>query len=143
MVLSKEDICGLLPHTGAMCLLDAVQSWDGDEIECRAGSHRDPANPLRRAGVLPAVCLVEYVAQAIGVHGRLATGTDAKPAAGYLASLRDLVLHVERLDDIAEVLDIRARRLAASGESVMCEFSVGAAGRELARGRATLLLEVR
>lgn len=143
MALNKDEICGLLPHTGAMCLLEAVDKWDGDEIECRASSHRDLRNPLRRADILPAVALVEYVAQAIGVHGRLATGNEVKPRAGYLASLRDVVLHVERLDDIAAPLAIRARRLADSGESVMCEFSVSAAGRELARGRATLLLEVR
>jgi predicted hotdog family 3-hydroxylacyl-ACP dehydratase len=143
MPLSKDEICALLPHTGAMCLLDAVQSWNDDEITCTAVSHRDPANPLRRDGVLPSVCGVEYAAQAIGVHGRLATGNREKPAAGYLASLRDLVMHVERLDDAPVPLIIRARRMVAGDESVMCEFSVSAGGEPLLSGRATLFMGVR
>jgi predicted hotdog family 3-hydroxylacyl-ACP dehydratase len=141
MSLSRAEIAQLIPHTGAMCLLESVQQWDGDRIVCTAVSHRDPANPLRRDGVLPAVCGVEYAAQAMGVHGRLAANNRSKPAVGYLASLRDLVLQAERLDDGGDRLTVEVRRLADSGESVMCEFTIRGAERELLRGRATLLME--
>jgi predicted hotdog family 3-hydroxylacyl-ACP dehydratase len=142
MSLGHTEICELLPHTGAMCLLESVQTWDAEGIVCTAVSHRDPANPLRRDGMLPAVCGIEYAAQSIGVHGRLVADNRAKPAAGYLASLRDIVLHADRIDDAGAVLTIETCRLAGTGESVMCEFRVRAAERELVRGRATLLLEV-
>lgn len=141
MPLTKPEICRLLPHTGDMCLLDAVQQWSDDEIVCSTSSHRDPANPLRCGDVLAAVSGVEYAAQAIGVHGRLVTRNETKPAAGFLASLRDVALHVDRLDDIADTLTIKVRRLADSGQGVMCEFIITASGRQLLTGRATLLLD--
>ena len=41
------DISRLIPHRGAMCLLDRVENWDKDHIVCRTTSHRRPDNPLR------------------------------------------------------------------------------------------------
>lgn len=140
---TRAALCALLPHTGRMCLLDRVLRFDDTEIECETRSHRERDNPLRLDDTLPAVCGVEYVAQAMGIHGRIAADDTSKPRAGYLASLRDLALHVERLDDIAGPLTVRARRVADSGDSVMCEFSMHAGARLLLTGRATLLLEVR
>jgi predicted hotdog family 3-hydroxylacyl-ACP dehydratase len=126
-----------------MCLLDRVQRWDDSEIVCETSSHRDADNPLRHDGVLPAVCGVEYVAQAIGIHGRVTQGNHAKPRAGYLTSLRDLTMHVQRLDDIERPLLIWAKRLADTGETVMCEFAMRDQDLLLLSGRATLLLETR
>ncbi len=143
MTLNRTQLCAMLPHTGSMCLLDAVQRWNDDEIVCTATSHRDPANPMRRDGVLPAVAGIEYAAQAIGVHGRLALARHDKPAAGFLISLRDVTLSAERFDDVEAPLTIHVRRLAANADTVMCEFDVTAADRRLLAGRATLLLEAR
>lgn len=143
MSLNRPEICQLLPHTGRMCLLATVESWNSEEIVCTATSHRELDNPLRRDDGLPAVGGVEYAAQAMGVHGRLATKNLAKPAAGYLVSLRDVVFHVERLDDIPGSLTVHARRIADTDDSVLCEFSISCAERKLLGGRATLLLEVR
>jgi predicted hotdog family 3-hydroxylacyl-ACP dehydratase len=98
---------------------------------------------MRRDGVLPAVCGVEYAAQAMGLHGRLVSANHAKPAAGFLVSLRDLTLHAEHFDDVEATLTIHVRRLASNADSVMCEFDVSAADRRLLSGRATLLLEAR
>src|SRR5262245_35719953 len=126
MLLAKSQICSLLPHTGDMCLLDGVERWTDEEIVCRTTSHRDAANPLRRDGMLSAIAGIEFAAQAIGAHGRLASSNHAKPAAGFLASLRDVTLAVDRLDDVPEALTIRVQRLADSGESVMCRFSIAA-----------------
>jgi predicted hotdog family 3-hydroxylacyl-ACP dehydratase len=141
--LTRAELCQLLPHTGAMCLLDEVADFNGREIRARSRSHQDPDNPLRRDGQLPAICGIEYVAQAIGIHGRLATRNQQKPAAGFLASLRDVQCAVERLDDIDAPLDIIARRVADAADSVMCEFELRAGARTLLTGRATLLLEAR
>jgi len=141
--LTKADLCLLLPHTGAMCLLDEVVESNDREIRCRSRSHRDPSNPLRREGRLPAICGIEYVAQAMGIQGRLARRDADKPTAGFLASLRDVQLSVEWLDDVDAPLDILVRRIADSADSVMCEFELRAGERRLLTGRATLLLEAR
>ena len=101
MPLVKSEICHLLPHTGDMCLLDTVRQWSDEEIVCDTSSHRDPANPLRCGDRLAAVSGVEYAAQAIGVHGRLVARNDAKPTAGFLASLREL-LYPLKFDSVAD-----------------------------------------
>ena len=98
-MLTRPEIAALVPHAGAMCLLDQVLSWDAENILCSARSHLDPHNPLRRAGRLAAVCGLEYGLQAAALHGAL---RDGRPQpAGYVAALRDVVLHVSRLDDPA------------------------------------------
>ena len=70
--MGRADIAALIPHAGAMCLLDAVLSWDRTSIACTASSHRAIDNPLAAEGRLDAVCGVEYAAQAMAVHGGLA-----------------------------------------------------------------------
>ena len=142
MVLSRADIAGLIPHAGAMCLLEEVISSDSDGIVCRAVSHRDAMHPLREGGILHAVCGIEYAAQAMAVHGALTSGAgaSAQPKRGMLAAARDVVLSVDRLDDIAEDLVVSARRLVAEGEWLLYEFSLHGGGRELVRGRATVSL---
>jgi len=69
--MNHDAICAHLPHAGRMCLLERLESWDGDSITCIATSHRDADNPLRRGGHLHAVAGVEYAAQAMALHGNL------------------------------------------------------------------------
>ncbi|GEO41222.1 phosphotransferase [Skermanella aerolata] len=140
MPLTKADIARLIPHAGTMCLLDGVVAWDDASIRCTAISHRAPDNPLLDGGRLAAVCGVEYAAQAMAVHGGLAGG-GKRPAAGYLASVRDLTCHVGRLDDVAEDLIIEADRLMGEGSSVIYSFMVRAGGRELLSGRAAVVID--
>jgi len=143
--LPRDWIAARIPHQGAMCLLDSVLVFDAEHIVCEASSHTDPANPLRAAGRLAAVCGIEYAAQAMAAHGAAlqagAAGAN-RPALGYLASVRKLAMHVERLDDIAAPLRIEASRAGADGARVLYLFTVSAAGRSLLEGRAAVLLEV-
>ena len=53
-VLDHAGIAERVPHHGRMCLLDRLLSWGPERIDCSATSHRDPANPLRHDGRLPA-----------------------------------------------------------------------------------------
>ncbi len=140
MLMTREALAALIPHAGAMCLLDGVLSWDDSRIRCIARSHRDPDNPLRHTGRLAALCGVEYASQAMAVHGGL-TGGGARPAAGYLASLRDLACHVERLDDVADDLIIDAENLTGEGSRVIYAFTISASGRELLKGRAAVVID--
>ena len=130
----------LIPHAGAMCLLDEVARWDDDRIHAIARSHRDPGNPLRSDGMLRSVHLCEYGAQAMAVHGGLLAQRAGRVAApGYLVSLRAVQLHVARIDDLADPLDVHAEKLLAAESGWQYAFSVECAGRVLAQGRAAVM----
>jgi predicted hotdog family 3-hydroxylacyl-ACP dehydratase len=90
----------LLPHAGAMVLLDRLVHWDAAGVRCTTGAHLSDTNPLRRAGRLSAICGVEFALQAAALHGALLAGGVAQRA-GYVARLRETVCHVNYLDDAA------------------------------------------
>ncbi len=138
MQLGKNDICALIPHQGAMCLLDEVLSWDSSHIVCTSRSHLSEDNPLRSKGRLRAVCGVEYAAQAMAVHGALLSSGPI--AAGYLVSIRNLRLNVSYLDDMDETLTVDARRLMGGAEGLVYEFTIAAQKDTLLSGRATVSL---
>ena len=125
-----------------MCLLHEVLEADADSIRVRAVSHRDPANPLREGGVLPALGGVEYAAQAMAVHGALQDGRrGGAPRPGMLAAVRDVELAVERLDDIAADLVIEAHCLLNESGRLLYRFEVRADDRALLHGRATVVTQ--
>ncbi|MCR0985795.1 hypothetical protein [Roseomonas populi] len=128
-----------VPHAGAMRLLDRVLEHDADAIACAATSHRDPANPLLRDGILPAICGVEYALQAMAAHGALTGSGEAQPP-GYLASLRGVEMAVERLDDIAADLRVEARALSRAARGFVYAFTVAAGGRILLSGQAAIII---
>ena len=138
MVLTRDAIAALIPHGGAMCLLHEVLNADDETITCRAVSHRDPNHPLREDGILPALSGIEYAAQAMAVHGALRKNSAAR--SGVLAAVRNVVLYVERLDDISEDLILTARRLLNDRTRLLYEFEVLAGKRALLRGRAIVVL---
>ena len=140
-MIGRDRIAALIPHAGTMCLLAEVTSWDDRSIRCRATSHRDPANPLAVDGRLGVASGVEYAAQAMALHGGLSGVVGERPAAGYLASLRALVAHVDRLDDLDGDLIIEAERLAGEAASVSYQFNLHHAGRLLLSGRAAVILD--
>lgn len=138
MSLSRDAIARLVPHQGAMCLLEEVLEWSEDAIVCRASSHRDPSNPLRSRGVLPGIAGVEYAAQAVAVHGGLIERTTSVRQ-GFLAALRDVRCLVERLDTQAADLTIHATKVAAEGGRLLYDFCVAAGDRELVKGRLSVV----
>lgn len=136
--MDRHDIGALVPHDGAMVLLDAVESWTERDITCTARSHQRADNPLRRASRLPAICGIEYGAQAMAVHGALVAGGKGRP--GVLASLRKVAIHVDRLDDVAGDLTVRAEVMLGDRDRMIYGFSISAAGAELLAGQAAVFL---
>ena len=130
-----------------MCLLDAVTTWDAERIVCQANSHRASDNPLRAEGRLGAACGVEYAAQAMAVHGALlaesgeATCAGAAPRVGYLASVRSVTLHVQRLDTITTDLTVTAERLLGDANHILYSFRLEAGPQLLLEGRAAVVLD--
>lgn len=138
--LTKDELDSLLPHAGAMRLLDRVESWDASTIRCGTESHRDPANPLRQNGLLGVAAGLEYAAQAMGVHVGLLDGRPAGGSIGYVGGLRDVTFGTDRLDDCPGALTIDATRLFADNRSFMYRFAVSCHGREVLAGRASIFL---
>jgi len=156
--LDHAGIAARVPHAGTMCLLDHLVRWDADEIECGIVNHADATHPLRdrtrdtARGAdgravdfgLPAACAIEYAAQAMALHAALEASrraSGAPPTPGFLASAREVRLHVPRLDTAAGPLRVQARRLAGDHGQAMYRFALhDAAGACLAEGRATVVL---
>lgn len=151
MPLDRQWIEQHIPHKGRMCLLDEVLSWDATQIRCRSATHRDADNPLRSHGRLGAACGIEYAAQAMAVHGALVASSaplgrtvsmsargSIGAAVGYLASVRNVLLHVARLDDLSSDLIASAQRITGDGRTVLYEFSVWSAV-PLLSGRASIV----
>ena len=139
--IDKPEIRSLMPHAGTMCLLDNVTDWDDKSIVCTTRTHRDKTNPLRRDGRLSSLNALEYGAQAAAVHGGLrarAAGTTA-PAC-YLAALRDAHLYIDRLDDLASPLEIRAQRLFGDAGNTIYQCEISASDIPVAEGRVTIML---
>ena len=123
-----------------MCLLDEVVEWDAQHICCRSGSHRAADHPLRSHGRLGIACGIEYAAQAMAVHGALAgAAAGERSELGFLASLRDVQLHVVRLDDISADLLCDAALVAGDSGSALYEFALRSGTRQLVSGRATVV----
>ena len=140
-MIPRHEILGLVPHQGSMCLWDEVVSHDAACIHLRAYNHRDPAHPLRSGGLLRAVHLCEYGAQAMAVHGGLCgrgSGDAVRP--GMLVALRGVELHVARIDDLDGALEGEAELLMEGEASQQYVFRIHHAGVLLAEGRAAVVL---
>lgn len=139
--LDRSAIAALIPHAGAMCLLDRVAAWDTQQLHARSASHLDLRHPLRGPAGLHAVHLAEYGAQAMALHGALrerAAGPRSAPRAGRLVSLRELELSVENVPAHG-VLDVHAVCLYADPRGAQYAFRVALAGALLACGRVAVI----
>lgn len=142
MQLNRAWIEAHIPHSGRMCLLDEVISWDPERISCRSSGHRAPDHPLRAHGRLGIACGVELAAQTMAVHGALtARESDLAPRAGFLASVRGVRLHVLRLDDVETDLICNAERIAGDARTALYEFELRSAKMSLMSGRTTVVLD--
>jgi len=155
-MLTRPQILALIPHQGTMCLLDDVTAWSVADITCGTSSHLSPDNPLRRNGRLGAISGIEYGLQAAALHGALVQGVTwssasvtagdgaadvaTSPGPGFLAALRGVTLHVERLDDQKfGVLRVTAQAELQAASGAIYRFVVASeAGAPLVEGRGTI-----
>lgn len=142
-IIGRSEIEALIPHKGSMCLWDEVLDWDAASVRLRAFNHRDAAHPLRSHERLRAVHLCEYGAQAMAVHGGLRaskSGSAAQP--GMLVALRNVELHVARIDDLAGAIECHAQVLIEGEGSQQYAFRIMHGQALLAEGRAAVMLQV-
>lgn len=141
-MIDRNAIEAMIPHKGGMCLWDEVTGWDERSVRLRSATHRDLANPLRGDDRLRAIHLCEYGAQAMAVHGGLrGAAAGGEPKVGFLVALRDVQLHVARIDDLSSDLECEAELLAESTVSQQYVFRVLHDGAVLAEGRAAVMLQ--
>lgn len=139
--LDHDWIAARIPHQADMCLLDRVRHWSPEAIECESLLNGHDVHPLRSGGVLSAVHAIEYAAQAMAVHGALVAGLDEAPQAGYLASVRGVLLHTDTIEAGDAPLRVSAQRLSGDERNVLYGFRVEAARGCIAEGRAAVVLD--
>ena len=144
--MNRAWIEARIPHQGRMCLLDEVIAWDARHIRCSTATHRALDNPLRSHDRLGIACGVEYAAQAMALHGALAStaaGATAGAAArvGLLAGVRNVRLHVTRLDDIESDLFCEVTHVAGDNLTALYEFALRDKDNSLLTGRASVVLD--
>lgn len=132
MTLDRAQIERLVPHAGAMCLLDGVSAWDDRSIHC--GSAAPGAqHPLARDGAVPSIAACEYAAQAAAVHGALLDGAgQARP--GMLAKLTQVELQAPSFRG-AGPINVHAELLSRVAQGCLYAFDVDSSGHPVASGR--------
>ena len=133
MTVTRAQIERLVPHAGAMCLLDTVSQWGPEQIAC-SGMPPDARHALARDGRVPAIVAAEYAAQAAAVHGALLDET-ATPRPGLLATLLDVELRQSHFDAAGGAPTVVAQLLSRSAQGCMYRFDVTQAATPIAGGR--------
>jgi predicted hotdog family 3-hydroxylacyl-ACP dehydratase len=138
--IDRAQIALLIPHQGAMSLLDRVAHWNEAGILALSTTHRTACHPLSSNGRLRAVHLCEYGAQAAALHGGLlARARGGVAAPGYLVSLREVSFGCQRFDDLPGELQIGAELLLHDGDSWQYGFTASHGGDRLAAGRLAII----
>ncbi|MEM9683576.1 MAG: hydroxymyristoyl-ACP dehydratase [Pseudomonadota bacterium] len=137
-MLGRAEIEALIPHTGAMVLIDRVIAMDERSIDCVTSSHRRDDNPLCVRGRLPAVCGAEYGAQAAAIHGPALAG--ARQRSGQLVLLRDISWRIPDLSVIERPLTVRAERLHSDASSIAYRFRITSEDDEIVTGECGVIL---
>jgi len=140
VLIDKKAICELIPHSGSMCLLESVESWDKSGIRCVASDIHHPGHPLRFRGKFTAIAALELGAQAMAVHGGLlASDGNETISQGYLAALRRVTLNVVTLDHTTKPILIDALRLMGDRTAQIYQFTVSSANHTLVSAKATVM----
>jgi len=144
VMIKRDEICSLIPHAGAMCLLDTVKSWDEKSIICMSRSHQNIDNPLRNSDGLPMLSLLEYGAQAMAVHACLLSKKEGvMMKEGYLVALRDIQIAQGWLSDVDDDIEIGAERIYVDVGNMIYTMTVQVRNKMLISGRATVVAKFR
>lgn len=139
MQLSYDEIAALLPHGKAMCLINEVIAWSDGHIHCRSNRLGDSANPLCDSGELHTVLLIEYAAQAAGIHSALLNVGNRQNAAAYIGSVKDIEILQPHTDN-GLLLDIHGECLMNNASGAIYTIAVQQQEKPLLRGRLILSL---
>lgn len=123
--INRDIIATMLPHSGDMVLIDNVESFDNNTLCTSITSHRRDAHPLTSNEELASVILIEYAAQAAGLHRALhAYDKKQKPTLAYLASLSDVYIAPVRINIINDNLILNVNLILAEATKAIYRFKV-------------------
>lgn len=123
-------IADLLPHSGAMVLLDEVVEHAEGRIVTRVRLHA--ASLFAEGGRIPALVAIEYMAQTIGAYAGLRAVAAGQPVRiGYLLGTRDLSLGLDAFD-AGDELVVEARHVWGDEQLGSFECVVSRGGRAVA-----------
>jgi predicted hotdog family 3-hydroxylacyl-ACP dehydratase len=142
MLIKRDELCSLIPHSGTMCLLDKVLEWNDKKIICETHSHHLLNNPLRCEQGLSGIQGIEYGAQAMAVHGGLLAKREGKEITqGFLVALRNVDIKIDWLDTITGPLIIKANQIMHDDKHSIYEFSLMDNELALVNGRTTVMTQ--
>ena len=128
----------MLPHAGAMVLIDEIVYADPMRIECATHAHRSAGFPLALDGRVSSLCAIEMAAQAMALHAAVADPRH-QVRIGRLASVSDVEVLHDGLDDKLDTLRVEAFLEHASAAGSAYRFSVASGATVLIRGRALVV----
>ena len=92
--MTLPPIRDLLPHAGAMVLVDEILEATQDRIVSRVTLR--PTSPFLEEGRVPAIVGIEYMAQTIAAYAGLrARAAGQAPRIGFLLGTREMNLEVD------------------------------------------------
>ncbi len=148
--MNKIEICQLLPHTGNMCLIDHLLSWDNTQLIAQTESHLKQDNPLRQGNTINSIIGIEYAAQTMALHTALlfqkqeTQEQEAQKNSGYLATIRNIQINAEKLNislsDIAQPLIISVYLLMSDTQGYCYKFNISTNDVTLLSGQLTIFL---
>jgi len=135
--VSYPPIEELVPHAGAMVLLEELLEWSAGHARCRLRI-REGA-PFVRERAVESVVTIEYMAQAVaawsGARSRAAGGS---PRIGYLLGSRRYEAHVSKFETGAELRVHAQCELMGDNGLGMFDCRITQGERVLAAGRLSV-----
>jgi predicted hotdog family 3-hydroxylacyl-ACP dehydratase len=137
--MSLPDIRTLVPHSGAMSLLDTLLAADAETLDARVTI--GPDTMFCSGGEVGAWVGVEYMAQAVAAHAGYAAHLRGEPVrVGFLLGTRRYACTLPAFA-VGSILDIHVRR-ALQGDNGLgafdCRITDGVDGAELASATVTV-----
>ncbi len=148
--LNKNEICKLLPHSGEMCLIDSILSWDQENLIAQTMSHQNKKNPLLYKNKITSIMGIEYAAQTMAIHFSLIHKYADKQKqgenkqGGYLATARNIQILEENLFDFQhpqlQALFISVIILMKDSQGYTYNFEISSNNTMLICGKLTIFL---
>lgn len=149
--MTAAEFGRFLPHKPPMLLLETVEAWNAESIECTASSQNDAQNPLRINGRVSSVHAMEYGAQAAAIHLSLMANAAVEPVAEleayspdrvvFLGIVRDFELAEQYLDEQpGSVMQIRSDLVSIAPRVFQYRVSAHIADKLCAQGIISLIV---
>lgn len=122
-----------LPHSDDMCLIQNIIDWSESTICCSTTAHLDADNILAIDSRLPAWSGIEYIAQALALHGVLLKGAEEQLVIqkAFVATIQTAEIFTDDISQYPGALTIQATIIFSQENSAVFDCSLEYDGEEL------------